>query len=299
MGCVTGYAGAVLARLAATVILIQPDQTAIERIETLLEELAVDNVVVLASEDPSAGHPSQAPFDVILLVGAVDVVPPALCEQLGERAPGRGGRRRPDRGTLLIRLHGVIGSQVLFDAQIPRLPGLKPREEFAFDSRLSVRGATRRGAAGRTPCRWRSRRPSSPGCGRGRSPMQCSTCASPGRSRSAASPEHFTCRCAARRARARAAARPAADRPLSYRAAFASGYTVPASVRLERSGQSARRRRGVCARGRPGHGALLRSAGDDRDRSDERRECRCKQLLRYYRVWRGRCIGGSREPGHC
>ena len=76
VGCVTGYAGTVLARLAATVILIQPDQTAIERIETLLEELAVDNVVVLASEDPSAGHPSQAPFDVILLVGAVDVVPP-------------------------------------------------------------------------------------------------------------------------------------------------------------------------------------------------------------------------------
>ena len=57
VGCMTGYAGAVLARLAATVILIQPDQTATERIEALLEELAVDNVVVLASDDPSAGHP--------------------------------------------------------------------------------------------------------------------------------------------------------------------------------------------------------------------------------------------------
>jgi protein-L-isoaspartate(D-aspartate) O-methyltransferase len=130
----TGYAGAVLARLAATVILIQPDQTATERIETLLEELAVDNVVVLASDDPSAGHPSQAPFDVILLVGAVDVVPPALCLQLGEggRLVGVVDDGRIGKGTLLTRLHGVIGSQVLFDAQIPRLPGLKAREEFAF-----------------------------------------------------------------------------------------------------------------------------------------------------------------------
>jgi protein-L-isoaspartate(D-aspartate) O-methyltransferase len=134
VGCMTGYAGAVLARLAATVILIQPDQTATERIETLLEELAVDNVVVLASDDPSAGHPSQAPFDVILLVGAVDVVPPALCLQLGEggRLVGVVDDGRIGKGTLLTRLHGVIGSQVLFDAQIPRLPGLKGREEFAF-----------------------------------------------------------------------------------------------------------------------------------------------------------------------
>jgi protein-L-isoaspartate(D-aspartate) O-methyltransferase len=126
VGCVTGYAGAVVARLAATVILIQPDQTATERIETLLEELGVDNVVVLASEDPSAGHPSQAPFDGILLVGALDVVPAALCEQLAE-----GGRLvavvddgRIGKGTVMTRLHGVIGSQVVFDAQIPRLSGL-------------------------------------------------------------------------------------------------------------------------------------------------------------------------------
>jgi protein-L-isoaspartate(D-aspartate) O-methyltransferase len=134
LGCATGYAGAVLARLAATVILIQPDQAAVERIEKLLEELAVDNVVVLANDDPCAGHPSQAPYDVILLVGAVDAVPSALCDQLGE-----GGRLvavidggRVGKGTVFTRLHGVVGKQVVFDAQIPRLPGLKAREEFAF-----------------------------------------------------------------------------------------------------------------------------------------------------------------------
>jgi protein-L-isoaspartate(D-aspartate) O-methyltransferase len=107
---------------------------AVEPIETLLEELAVDNVVVVTGDDPAAGHPSQAPFDVILLVGSVAAVPPALLEQIGE-----GGRlvaviddRRIGKGTLFTRLHGVVGRQVLFDASIPRLAELTERVEFAF-----------------------------------------------------------------------------------------------------------------------------------------------------------------------
>jgi protein-L-isoaspartate(D-aspartate) O-methyltransferase len=134
LGCTTGYAGAVLARLAATVILVQPDPAAAQQVETLLDDLGVDNVVVAVSDDPVGGQPSQAPFDVILLAGAVDVVPPALLDQIGE-----GGRLvaviddgRVGKGTVLTRLHGVIGRQVLFDARIPPLPGLARRAEFAF-----------------------------------------------------------------------------------------------------------------------------------------------------------------------
>jgi protein-L-isoaspartate(D-aspartate) O-methyltransferase len=134
LGCTTGYAGAVLAQLAATVILVQPDPAGAQQVETLLDEQGVDNVVVAVSDDPAAGQPSQAPFDVILLVGAVDVVPPALRDQIGE-----GGRLvaviddgRVGKGTVLTRLHGMIGKQVVFDARIPRLPGLARRAEFAF-----------------------------------------------------------------------------------------------------------------------------------------------------------------------
>lgn len=134
VGCSTGYAGVVLARMAATVILLQLGAAAAEHVESLLEELAVDNVVVVTGDDPAAGHPSQAPFDVILLVGAVPEVPAALLEQIGE-----GGRLaavvesgRIGKGTLFTRLHGVVGRQVLFDAGIPRLPGLQERVEFAF-----------------------------------------------------------------------------------------------------------------------------------------------------------------------
>lgn len=134
LGCSTGYASAVLARLAATVILMVPDAAAAARVEPLLDELGADNVVVTIGDDPTAGHPSQAPFDVILLTGSVDTVPPALLEQIGEggRLVAVVARRRVGRGVLFTRLHGVVGRRTLFDAQIPRLPGVPTPETFAF-----------------------------------------------------------------------------------------------------------------------------------------------------------------------
>ena len=97
VGCTTGYAGAVLARLAGTVILVEPPAAAAP-VEALLDHLGVDNIVVVVSDDPAGGHPDQAPFDVILLVGSVPGVPPALLEQIGEVRSDRGrDRRRPDR----------------------------------------------------------------------------------------------------------------------------------------------------------------------------------------------------------
>jgi protein-L-isoaspartate(D-aspartate) O-methyltransferase len=133
IGCTTGYAGAVLSRLAGTVILLEP-RSAAERVEALLDDLGVDNVVVVESDDPASGHPSQAPFDVILLVGSVPAVPPALLEQIGE-----GGRivaviddGRVGKATLFTKLHGVAGQREICDAQTPPLAGLEPSPRFAF-----------------------------------------------------------------------------------------------------------------------------------------------------------------------
>jgi protein-L-isoaspartate(D-aspartate) O-methyltransferase len=74
IGCSTGYAGVVLSRLAATVILVEPKATA-QAVERLLDELGVDNAAVVVSDDPAAGDPSQAPFDIIFVVGSVASVP--------------------------------------------------------------------------------------------------------------------------------------------------------------------------------------------------------------------------------
>lgn len=135
LGCATGYAAAVAARLAGTVILTQPSAEAAGLVEGLLEDLGVDNVVVVVNPDPLAGHPGQAPFDVILLIGSVDEVPGPLLEQLGENGRlvavlDQGGH--VGKGTLFQRVHGVVGHRVVFDAAIPRLPGVARPVEFAF-----------------------------------------------------------------------------------------------------------------------------------------------------------------------
>jgi protein-L-isoaspartate(D-aspartate) O-methyltransferase len=133
IGCATGYAGAVLARLAATVILVAPAATA-ETVEGLLDDLGVDNVVVTASDDPASGHPSQAPFDAIVVVGSVAEVPPALLEQIGE-----GGRivavvnhDRIGKAMVFTRLHGVVGGREVCDAQTPPCCGLDSCPGFTF-----------------------------------------------------------------------------------------------------------------------------------------------------------------------
>jgi protein-L-isoaspartate(D-aspartate) O-methyltransferase len=88
----------------------------------------------VASDDPAGGHPSQAPFDVIFLVGSVPGVPPALLEQIGE-----GGRivavlddGRIGKATVFTKLHGVVGRREICDAQTPPCPGLEPSPGFAF-----------------------------------------------------------------------------------------------------------------------------------------------------------------------
>jgi len=133
IGCTTGYAGAVLSRLAGTVILLEAPAAA-GRVEALLDDLGVDNVVVVASDDPAGGHPSQAPFEVILVVGSVASVPPALLEQIDE-----GGRivavldnGRIGKATLFTRLHGVVGRREICDAQTPPCRGLEPDPRFVF-----------------------------------------------------------------------------------------------------------------------------------------------------------------------
>jgi protein-L-isoaspartate(D-aspartate) O-methyltransferase len=133
IGCSTGYAGVVLSRLAATVLLVEPEARA-QDLESLLDELGVDNVAVVVSEDPAAGHPSQAPFDVIFLVGSVRSVPPALFEQIGEagRIMAVIDDGRIGKATLFTRLHGVVGQREMFDAQIPPCPGLVSSPGFAF-----------------------------------------------------------------------------------------------------------------------------------------------------------------------
>ncbi|MCB9948406.1 MAG: protein-L-isoaspartate O-methyltransferase [Rhodospirillaceae bacterium] len=137
IGCGTGYSTAVLARLANTVVALESDGELARGASELLVRLGVDNAVIV--EGPlTEGYPAQAPYQVIVLGGAVDHVPDGILAQLDE-----GGRLvtvivpdlgRPAMGcaTLFRRIHGHVSSRPLFDAGTPMLPGFEPLPTFQF-----------------------------------------------------------------------------------------------------------------------------------------------------------------------
>lgn len=134
VGCGTGYASAVMARLAATVIALDVDPSLAAEAERTLSAVDADNAIVV-SGPLAEGYPSQAPYDAILLGGAVDHLPQALAEQLAEggrivgvlRAPGSVGQ-----ATLWARHRGALSSRPLFEAQLPALPGIAAPARFEF-----------------------------------------------------------------------------------------------------------------------------------------------------------------------
>jgi protein-L-isoaspartate(D-aspartate) O-methyltransferase len=133
IGDATGYAGAVMSRLAATVFLLLPASVPAGPVEALLNELGCENVVIQQG-DVLRGLPDQAPFDVVLLVGSVESVPQALTAQLAE-----GGRlstvvqeRRNGRVTVVQRVGAAFGRAAPFDAAVPPLPDLPRAPAFEF-----------------------------------------------------------------------------------------------------------------------------------------------------------------------
>jgi protein-L-isoaspartate(D-aspartate) O-methyltransferase len=83
VGAGSGYAAAVLSRLAARVFAVERHRSLVRSARRALERLGYDNVV-LRHGDGTLGWEEEAPFDAIL-VSAGGAVPPALREQL---APG-------------------------------------------------------------------------------------------------------------------------------------------------------------------------------------------------------------------
>lgn len=133
IGDATGYAGAVVARLAATVIVLVAEAQEARALDQLVPQVGADNLVVQVG-DPRSGLPSQAPFDVILVVGAVRRVPPPLLDQLGA-----GGRLvtvladgRPGEVTVFERTAHGIGRRAVDDAMVPELVELRPPPVFTL-----------------------------------------------------------------------------------------------------------------------------------------------------------------------
>ena len=131
VGCVTGYAAAVLAHIVGQVVALEQDASLAKTARETLSSLP--NVSVVSG--PLVNGWSQgAPYDVILLEGATEVEPQAFCSQLKD-----GGRLACVLGTgpgakaMLYRRSGAeMGGRTIFDASAALLPGFAKTPVFAF-----------------------------------------------------------------------------------------------------------------------------------------------------------------------
>ena len=134
VGCGTGYASAVMARLAGTVIALDIDEALVSEAEQAMSAIGADNAIVVTGA-LADGFAEQAPYDVILVGGAVDHLPQTLADQLAEAGRIVGVVREPGRvgqATLWARHRGALSSRSLFEASLPPLPGIVRPAQFEF-----------------------------------------------------------------------------------------------------------------------------------------------------------------------
>jgi protein-L-isoaspartate(D-aspartate) O-methyltransferase len=131
VGCGTGYASAVLARLAQTVVALDQDADLLRQART---ELGREGNVELVQGPLAAGWPGAAPYDVIVLNGATEITPEGLLEQLAEggRMVGVLGGGQSAKATLFRRTKGALSEWPIFDAAAPLLPGFAAPAAFVF-----------------------------------------------------------------------------------------------------------------------------------------------------------------------
>jgi protein-L-isoaspartate(D-aspartate) O-methyltransferase len=133
VGCATGYSAAVIERLAGAVVALEQDPALAQLANDNLQALGARNVTITTGP-LVGGWAAAAPYDVILLDGAVEEVPAALLRQLkdGGRLVGVIGRP-PVSKAMLFRSTGTdASSRLVFDATAPMLPGFAKPAAFVF-----------------------------------------------------------------------------------------------------------------------------------------------------------------------
>jgi protein-L-isoaspartate(D-aspartate) O-methyltransferase len=83
VGAGSGYAAAVISRIAAEVVAIERQHDLVELARGRLERLGFDNVTIVEG-DGTRGCPDRSPFDAIVAAASGSHVPKAFVEQLAE-----------------------------------------------------------------------------------------------------------------------------------------------------------------------------------------------------------------------
>jgi protein-L-isoaspartate(D-aspartate) O-methyltransferase len=134
IGAGSGFMAALLAHRAQHVTTLELDPELAELARSNLRRAGVLNATVVDA-DGSQGHPSEGPYDAIVLSGSIAEVPTALLAQLkvGGRLAAIVGQLPVMRAVLLQRSgEQGVERRVLFDTVAQRLRGFDEPTRFRF-----------------------------------------------------------------------------------------------------------------------------------------------------------------------
>jgi protein-L-isoaspartate(D-aspartate) O-methyltransferase len=133
LGCGLGYSTAILAKMAEFVVAVEDDADNATQAQNILSESGVDNAAVMqgALRDGAA---KSAPYDIVMIQGAVEVVPDAILAQLRD-----GGRiacifAEGALGVVRIgrKIDGAVNWRYAFNAGAPVLSGFQKEAAFSL-----------------------------------------------------------------------------------------------------------------------------------------------------------------------
>jgi len=136
IGSGIGYNAAILSHLVSTVVALEEDQNLIDTAQESWDELVCCTIACIKGE-LSKGAPQHAPYDLIIINGAVSEIPEDIKKQLNV-----GGRlvalvkpagQKVAKATLVEHIkERCFSDRILFDAGTPYLSGFEPKKEFVF-----------------------------------------------------------------------------------------------------------------------------------------------------------------------
>ncbi|HYD12113.1 MAG TPA: protein-L-isoaspartate O-methyltransferase [Allosphingosinicella sp.] len=130
IGAGSGYAAAVVARLAGSVTALEEDAA----LAGMAREALAGTGVTVVEGPLAAGWSAGAPYEFILIDGAVEYVPQAIVDQTADG--GRIALALLDRGVTRLGIgrvvSGAFGLTTISDAAVAILPGFEKPRGFTF-----------------------------------------------------------------------------------------------------------------------------------------------------------------------
>lgn len=127
---------AMVSQFVSTVVVLEPDPAIASHAQKRLSQQGIGNVVLIETAYKE-GYARQAPYDIILVPGALSSIPTILTEQLarGGRLLGVWRENPRSQGRIVVArklADNSINTITLADASTPYLQGFEPKAEFVF-----------------------------------------------------------------------------------------------------------------------------------------------------------------------